>query len=193
MKYPTTPHLVPHGGWDYTDPDTGIRFQDNHINALLQRVRVSRLANGHQVGAEWIASVYDQLCQQMPHLPCSEVGKQERRWNADDVASFLATLLEMRGNEQVDQQEYDRRVAICMACPKRGVISCNSCGGLGTMLQRVIAGVKITDTDAYPMSCMACGCSIISKCAYPKQVLQAVDEKLGRTPEYHERCWMLED
>jgi hypothetical protein len=192
MKYPTTPHLVPQGGWNYTDPDTGIKFSDNHINALLQRVRVSRIANGHQVGAEWIASVYDQLCNQMPHLPCSEVGVQERRWNGDDMAAFLSTLLEMRGHEQVPQEEYDRRVSICMRCPKRGVVTCSGCGVIGTMLQKLIAGVRITDTDAYPMSCMACGCSIVSKCSYPKEILAAVDVKLGRTPEYAEQCWMRE-
>lgn len=190
MKYPTTPHLVPQGGWRYTDPDTGIKFSDNHINGLLQRVRTSRVANGLQVGAEWIARVYDELCEQIPGLPCSEVGKQEVRWNADDLQAFVATLLEMRGNEQVDQTEYDRRISICMRCPKRGVVSCNSCGAFGQLLQKLIAGVRITDTEAYPMSCLACGCSLVSKAAYPRQVLQKVEEKLGRKPEYWEQCWM---
>ena len=60
------------------------------------------------------------------------------------------------------------------------------------MLQRVIAGIRITDTDAYPLSCLACGCSVTSKCAYPLDVLKGVDERLGRNPDYDKNCWMLE-
>jgi hypothetical protein len=194
MKYPTTPHLVPNGGWRYTDPDTGIAFKSSHIDALVQKVRKSRIANGLLVGAEWVEILYNGMCEQNPGLKCSEVGKQEVTWNADDLSSFLTTLMEMRnsGTTQVNQEEYDRRVAICMRCPKRGHVRCNSCGAFGALLQRVVAGIRITDTNAYSMSCMACGCSIVSKAAYPQDVLKAVDTKLSREPEYWSDCWMRE-
>lgn len=195
MKYPTNPSVVPHGGsWPYTDPDTGISFKSSHIDALLGKVRKSRIANGHKVGAEWVVSFYNNLCEQNPQIKCSEEGKQEVYWNGDDLMAFLGTLLDMRKSDkdQVDQDEFDRRIGICMRCPLRAVVNCATCGAFGSLLQRVIAGVRITDTDAYPMSCMACGCSLISKAAYPLDVLKGVDERLGRNPPYDKNCWMLE-
>lgn len=194
MKYPTTPHRVPTGGWQYTDPDTAISFKSNHIDALLAKVRKSRIANDHKVGAEWVVSFYNGLCDQNPHIKCSEEGKQEVQWNGDDLAAFLGTLLDMRKSDQgqVAQDEYDRRVGICLRCPKRAVLNCATCGFFGSLLQRAIAGVNIIDATAYPMSCLACGCSITSKALYPLDVLRGVDEKLGRSPDYVPECWMRE-
>lgn len=194
MKKPKTPNLVPQGGWSYTDPDSGVRFKQSDINALVREVRRHRISNDLIVGAAWMTQFYHELCNQNPKAPCYDSEEPEVLWNADDVTSFVATLLEMResGMQQVDQEEYDRRMSICFRCPKQGHVNCSSCGYFGGILQRVVAGVKVPHSSAPGKACMACGCTIEAKAAYPLEVLQKVDETLGRKPAYWEQCWMRE-
>jgi hypothetical protein len=48
----------------------------------------------------------------------------------------------------------------------------------------------VPDSTAPGTACAACGCIIAAKAAYPLEVLQKVDERLGRHPDYAEECWM---
>jgi len=192
MRVPTTPALVPPGGWSYTDPDSGVSFKESNFNALVGMVRTHRIANGLLTGAAWLEQFYDSICQQNPRAKCNDLEHPEVAWNSDDVTAFVATLLEQResGIPQVDQEEYDRRISICMRCPKKGHVKCSSCGVFGKLLQRVISGIKVPDSTAPGTACAACGCIIAAKAAYPLEVLQGVDERLGRHPDYAEECWM---
>jgi len=192
MKIPTSPNLVPPGGWSYKDPDSGVPFKEAHIEALVGLVRRHRIANDLVVGGEWLAHFYNELCLQNPKAPCSDASEQVHYVNADDLSSFLTTLVAQResGKTQVDQEEYDRRVDICMRCPKMGHVGCSSCGAFGRLLNRVVAGVTIPKDVSPGRSCLACGCVISAKAAYPIEVLKAVDLELSRTPDYHESCWM---
>lgn len=192
MKIPSSPYLVPNGGWSYRDPDSGVPFKEAHIDALLTLVRRHRIANDLQVGGEWTQQFYHTLCEQNPKAPCQDSGEQVRPINGDDLYSFMATLVEQResGKQQVSQEVYERRVDTCVRCPMLTHVGCSSCGAFGRMLQRLIAGVRVPDNVAPGKSCGACGCVVAAKAAYDIDVLRAVDQQLGRSPDYHESCWM---
>ena len=185
---------MPSGGWSYKDPDSGVPFKENHIDALLGLVRRHRIANNLTVGGEWTAAFYSELCSQNPAAPCHDAEAQVHYVNGDDLSSFLATIVTQResGIQQVSQEEYDRRVGICMRCPSMGSVSCSGSGAFARMLERAVAGIRVSNDVAPGRSCLACGCNISSKCAYPVETLKKVDAELGRTPAYATECWMLE-
>jgi hypothetical protein len=196
MRVPTSPGIVPPQGWNYKDPDSGVPFKENHVDALYGLVRRHRIANNLPVGAEWTATYWDTLCEQNPKAPCHEEGVKQYLPNFDDISGFVNTLIAQResGKTQVDQAEYERRTAICMSCPALTTVNCSSCGSFARLLQRVIAGVVVPNDVAHGKSCSVCGCNVASKCAYPVDVLRSVDAELGRNPAYiKDHCWMLEE
>jgi hypothetical protein len=193
MKIPSSPNLVPPGGWSYKDPDSGVPFKEAHVEALLSMVRRHRIANDLRVGGEWTQEFWDNLCTQNPKAPCSDADSPERPLNADDISAFLTTLVAQResGKQQVSQEVYDKRIEVCLACPKLTHVGCSSCGAFGRLLHRVVAGIRVPNDVAPGKSCGVCGCVVSAKAAYDIDVLKAVDAELGRNPPYHESCWML--
>lgn len=193
MKRPATMNITPRGGWRFTDPVTGIPHKDNHPMALLQAVRSSRLANGFEVKGGFEHEVWEDVCKQNPELNCVEEGVPEVVMTADDVMRFMTTLKEFAGRELVSEDEHKRRAEICMQCPMMGHTNCKSCGWVARTLTELLGGRKIhRPAEFHKRACKACGCNLDSKTYYPLDVLKTVDEKLGRTPDYWEKCWMRE-
>jgi hypothetical protein len=150
--------------------------------ALLQAVRSSRLANGFEVKGGFEHEVWEDVCKQNPELNCVEEGVPEVVMTADDVMRFMTTLKEFAGRELVSEDEHKRRAEICMQCPM-----------MARTLTELLGGRKIhRPAEFHKRACKACGCNLDSKTYYPLDVLKTVDEKLGRTPDYWEKCWMRE-
>lgn len=184
------------GMWTYTQPETGVVIKDIHWNGFLKRIRAHRLANDLPLQAGWVDELQDTLCCENPDLPCQEVGYVERRYTQDDVQRFVATMLELNAsNELVSEEEQRRRIDICAICPKNiSMGGCKFCVWLAQKTTQLLAGRKIHRvSETHKRACGACGCDITSKTAVPMTVLKVVDEKLGITPDYDDRCWMLEE
>jgi len=184
------------GMWTYTQPETGVVIKDIHWNGFLKRIRAHRLANDLPLQAGWVDELQDTLCRENPDLPCQEVGYVERRYTQDDVQRFVATMLELNAsNELVSEEEQRRRIDICAICPKNiSMGGCKFCVWLAQKTTQLLAGRKIHRvSETHKRACGACGCDITSKTAVPMTVLKVVDEKLGITPDYDDRCWMLEE
>lgn len=182
----------PPGGWQYTEQATGVKFRHNDIRAMMKMVREHRVGNNLPVHGDWIQQVYHGICSQNPSTPCHDVNNPERVWLPEDVMRFLEALSEM-GLETVGDEEQLRRIEICKTCPKNGVIACRWCGYLGEMLSKFAAGRNVPRVEeVWKRSCLACGCSISAKTAFPVSTLQAIDARLGTSPEYTPGCWMLE-
>lgn len=184
------------GMWTYTQPETGVVIKDIHWNGFLKRIRAHRLANDLPLQAGWVDELQDTLCRENPDLPCQEVGYVERRYTQDDVQRFVATMLELNAsNELVSEEEQRRRIDICAVCPKNvSMGGCKFCVWLAQKTTQLLAGRKIHRvSETHKRACGACGCDITSKTAVPMTVLKVVDEKLGITPDYDDRCWMLEE
>ena len=80
MKMPIAIHVCPPGGYRYTQEETGVRFKSQGISALYGKVYVHRLANpdlGLDIASDWQERFHEELCEQMPDLPCKEVERPE--------------------------------------------------------------------------------------------------------------------
>ena len=192
-----TDTTTPIGGlWTYTQPETGVVLRELHWNAFLKKIRDHRLANGIPVTGEFVPEIHDAVAKSNPRQPSEEIGKVERYYTQDDIHRFVVTMKELRkSDELVSPEEHKRRVGICINCPRNGVImGCKFCTWLAQQTTELMAGRSIPRApEVVKRSCMACGCDIASKTAVPLAVLKQVDEKLGITPDYDPRCWMLEE
>lgn len=193
MKRPKDFTSSPKGGWRFKDPVTGIPHHQTHPMAFLQGIRTSRLANGHEVKGGYEHEVWDEVCRQNPSVPCVDDEMPEIHMTADDVARFMVTLKEFAGRDLVSDEEHRRRADICLRCPKMGHVKCKSCGWVSRTLTELLGGRKIhRPGELHKKGCTACGCNLDSKTYYPLDVLKAVDQKLGKQPEYWAECWMRE-
>ena len=195
MKRPFNETVVPAGGmWKYTDPVTGVPLSSNSLTVLLQKVKSQRTSNGYVVESGWEQVVIDEICQQNPGIHCVEAGVQEIHMTGDDVKRFLLTLKELYGQELVSDEEHRRRADICLSCPKMADVSCTfPCGWVSRTLTEMLGGRKIhRPAELHKKGCSACSCNLDAKTYYPLGVLKAVDEKLGKRPDYWENCWMRE-
>lgn len=185
---------TPPGGWRYTEPDTGVKFDGLSYVAVVGLVRKHRVAMDLPVGGEWLQQFEHNLALQNPKAPQQEEGAKERVLTADDVIKFVEVTRELLADGKlVSEEEQMRRASICAACPKRGVLSCKFCGWLSRELTHMLGGRRVPKaTEIYKHSCMACGCDLTAKTACPLPVLKKVDERMGNTPEYAPGCWMLE-
>lgn len=194
MKRPANPSQVPRGGWRYTDPVTGIPHKERDLTVLLQRVRRSRIANGHEMQDGWDSQVLDEICQSDESIDCRAPGESDTRTSGDALKRFVLTLAEQAGNNLVSEEEHRRRADICLTCPKIGPTSCiPPCGWLTAKLTEMLAGRKLhRAAELHKRSCTACGCNLDSKTYYSLDVLKKVDDKLGVSPDYWSGCWMRE-
>jgi hypothetical protein len=190
---PDSLQYSPPGGWNYIDPETGVKFFQTHTMALIQLVRKHRIANEHPIGAEWEARFWHQLCEQNPQAQCSDDQQTKRTYNADDVLSYLMAMESLARKGHVSDHEHNRRLALCAECPKRTVIPCGTCSALATMVATWLSGLKLFDKALYKQNCGACGCELTSKAAVHVDDLREIDQKLNRNPQYWEKCWMLEN
>ena len=163
------------------------------VAALAQQAAQGGSAINIDLGSGWLQRFYHELCEQNPQVPCFDEEHPDRVWTSEDIWRFINVLKEQvtGGIAMVSEEEQLRRIAICKDCPKIGDIACRYCGVLAETLSSFIAGRKLPRVDeVYKRSCLACGCDITSKTAYPVAVLRAVDAKVGSNPEYVPGCWM---
>jgi len=195
MKRPANEAVTPPGGgWKYLDPITGVPFASSSLMVLLQQVRAQRQANGIAIESGWEIVVLDELCGQNPAIECIDVENPEIPMTGDDVRRFLLTLQEQVGHDLVSEEEHARRADICLTCPKLGYVSCVfPCGWVTRMLTELLGNRRIhRPAEFHKRGCKSCGCQIDAKTYYPVNVLKAVDQKLGKQPDYWEHCWMRE-
>lgn len=192
MLEPIDLSTSPPGGWQYTEPATGVKFRHNDPRALMKLVGEHRRGNDLPTHGDWVQQVYHLICVQNPTTKCHDVNNPERVWLPEDIMRFLEALSNA-GGETVSEAEQLRRIEICKGCPKNGVVMCRYCGPLAEYLTKFLAGRNLPKVeDVYKRSCLACGCDITSKTSYSIPTLQAIDNALGTSPAYPEHCWMLE-
>lgn len=143
----------------------------------------------------WAVRLFDEVCRQHPEMPCREIGEQEVVTGWDDVRRFFNTLGDLLGSSKplVSEEEQERRIAICLKCPKNvNGGNCSMCGWFAQRLSELAGGRRIKDEPlVHRKLCSACKCEISVKTAYPKEILDKADERLLKTkPEYWEHCWM---
>ena len=196
MKKPDNREMIPPGDWTIIFPGTGHRISSNHPSAFLQKCHEHMELNDIPIMGGWQDEMFNLACEQNPAIPCHEVGVVERSIASEDIWRFLTTLWNARGEEAVSEEEAERRVGICVTCPRMTHVACTmGCGKLAEVLTTLTLGrTPKRYTEVHKASCGVCGCEISSLVNYPLDVLKKVDEKLNfKIGEYPSHCWKLEN
>ncbi len=199
MKKPSCFEVAPKGGFAVTFP-TGITIASLYDSEFLRNCKLHMEENvmpyPFNTSGGWQDRMWHQCCIQNPDMKCADSDRPERSIGADDILRYARTMWVTltQGGETVSQEEQDRRVDICLKCPKIGVVSCFiGCNTITEALSGFILGRSIRRiNEVHKQSCMACGCPIEVKSLWPISVLKQVDNDLGLTPDYNRSCWMIE-
>ena len=184
---------VPNKGWIFTVEETGVTLNGGTINQLKNMVHNHMRANNVRIPADLNEIIEDTACRNLDKWSrwCEErkpVDQTIRRskWTAADVKRFLTTVKNWGTQTRfafVDQDEAERRAAICAACPMNVEVSgCMGCAGVGAMV-KLLRGTRTTREDRKLNYCDVCGCALQVKVHLP---LEAVDNS---GLEYPPHCW----
>ena len=184
---------TPMGSWVYTQPETGYTIKSIVWNDLLNKIRDHRIANGIPCLPGWDIQLEDEVCRAMRLTShwCQSNGKETKPYEPKvsfvDVSNFMRVLTAwMPKREWVDQEEAERRAAICAACPKNIAVSgCSACQNAVAAITKFL-GDRVTGVDDQLKGCSVCGCSNRAQVHVPLDVLHK-----GVTPmmEFPEACW----
>lgn len=192
---------VPSGGWRAYLAETDTEFGPTigHWSDLKRKiVRHVRSNPGRfDVADEDLeAWAEDLLCQQnmvgVSHCDGTEaphVGSVKIR--IGDVLTFLTKMAKhvAKGFDLVEQEEAERRAAICAQCPKnREVSGCLFCQHLFEEVMEKIEKRK-TRLDHRLKSCLGCKCILKAMVWYPPKVLR---DTSPADAQYAEGCWKKE-
>lgn len=194
MKKPRDFVQCPKGGWKYTEPETGVKFEHIHHKAFLADIFKHREACGLYTGGGWQAIVWDHVCAQNPQIEHVDEDIPERRMTLDDARAFAKTVSNWMGMgfATVPPEEAERRASICTSgnggesCPHNKVL--NGCWGCKGALNWIVElmGEHQTSKDADLHSCDRCFCILRAKVHLP---LEAIENPDGYVlPTY---CWMV--
>jgi len=196
MLTPKNNDIVPRGEWNVELPGCGPRIKSRHFKDFLQQVSKRLQANGLD-RHDWREWVLDEMCKQNPGIECEDKDAPRREVTGEDVWRFVRTLYTAweNGAQKVSDEEQNRRADICLNCPKRGYVSCNSCGSLSKALSDLVLGTGCKRlAELHKQSCLVCGCELSSLVQYPLEVIQEIDQKLQfQTDSYPSRCWKVSD
>lgn len=141
--------------WRYVQPETGVVFKGMAYPFVRDAVIKHRANMGIPFNEE---DFQDELCRQNTSIPCSgRPPTKGRRLTLADIKRFFLSLISWDGTF-VSQEEAERRVDICIACPNNVHVSgCKGCGGVLRLAKEKLAG-RSTPKDNALESCRICGC-----------------------------------
>lgn len=194
----------PSGGWKYTQPESGKTFEHYDHETWLRQIQDHRLGNGYPISHDWIAQLHDEACKQNPHWQgktCRRIvgNKPTRRALSFAAAlSFLKMLTKwaLDGAKLEDQEEAERRAAICAGCPYNVTLSfgCGAC--MSTVLAAIkgLLGKRATTQDKKLGACGICSCSLKASVWFPASTqFNSLDEDTKDQFRKVEFCWKRGD
>jgi len=185
---------TPPGGWPYTDPDTGRKFNHYVLQVLKQDVRNHRKANNLPVAPDLNDQIEDQICKSVPPEWCGGVGSESRLPPLSFSQAIHGTALLMdwvaHGTPLVDQAEANSRSRTCAHCyANSGIEGCSNCSmdKLRELVVRIV-GNKRTEGDDMIQACKICGCALKAKVWVPLNILQR-HLSAEQNEQFPEWCW----
>jgi hypothetical protein len=199
-------NLVPHGGmFRVVDPFTNIECKGTTFDMLFSNVVRQRRANGAPLGLAFEDEVASWICRDYP-LECNFVDPDapvNRKLHLDDVVRGTEVLLRivkdwarylmgLADHPLVEQDEANRRAAICSKCPFN-VSFVKPCSGMCPELAAVvnlIRGGRTTPYDGTLQSCSICGCSNVAQVWPRRDLLQhGITEQQQKHFNLIPNCW----
>lgn len=165
-------NMIPPGGWEYRQPDTGEAFKKGCFGDLIAAVFKHRLSNGlKRADPESVSEdVQDQICKRVGHDWCEHMkaGQWGFSISLDRIQTGTKALLGwaraafLGQDPYVDQAEANRRAAICANCwANKAIAGCMGCG-LGGQIRDMLVeakGNRYTPSDEKLHSCLVCECA----------------------------------
>lgn len=158
----------PHYGRTYrfTIPHTGVTMSDSSMLGLYSKIRMHLDANGFDGAVITLDEIHEYNAKEFAKVDpdcCFETNPEPRHHTLDDVWRFTKTIFSniSSGSDRVDQDEANRRAAICAACPANVTPgNCLSCANSGkaAAIVGVFVGERKTPYDATLQACQFCGC-----------------------------------
>lgn len=159
---------------------------------LFRQVKAHLKGNNVQIPVNLGLAMHAAFCQYRPDLCLERDPEQERKVSAWQMMNrFYRSAIEpYLANKLVNQEEAERRAAICASCPKntdRVTEFCVTCAtrGLVSSINQFLTS-QHTSNDHQLKNCGICHCDLKMKVWCPKEPM---DE-----PEYREQwpehCWM---
>jgi hypothetical protein len=151
---------IPTGGWWVQWEGQKVTGGDWHN--LVRNCEKLTTSLGGVPAPDFSFQVEDTLCQRLAGdtacKPCSQVS-QTISFNS--IVRWVTAMYNFVANnrfELVEQDEAERRAAICASCPYQvSTAGCWGCKGIAGMLP-AIAGARKTSYDAQLQACNVCGC-----------------------------------
>lgn len=191
---------------EYCGVPDGCRFthETGHVSRavtvtnLMPEVIRYRQQNNLPIPDDMREIVEDQLCRILPPGNCQYAdGTEQRafvdsRINFSDVAAGMSTLASVILNQRaVDQEEAERRAAICAACPANAAVTgCFGCTSLESTITAIV-GAKKTKYDYLLKVCTACHCFNKAQVWIDARDLSAgaSDGQMERLALFKDWCW----
>lgn len=135
---------VPPGGWRYTDPTFGRRFDAPNPHILIQRI-VDHYHTHNKVPPTDLALIVDtQICEQLPDMDrfCRDTPKPTWKHKVMKASQALLNWVD-RGFKLVTAEQLAERQKICEQCPHwngtvmLGAGACRACGCTGLKLAAI--------------------------------------------------------
>lgn len=142
------------------------------------------------------ASIEEFMCDYMPKGICQKLGRFPRLnlKQVVDFSGFLGRQALARASGEavfVDEEEANRRAAICQTCPNNASSFCSSCLGLSGWMRKFLLPGTRTDFDSTIGACSVCGCMLPMKVHFSIDVLRSGME--NKQINYPSHCWMNND
>jgi hypothetical protein len=186
--------LIPPGEFRYQQPETGFKIQTRSWSQMLQQVHSHRVGNlGCDIQEGWQARLEHDYCLQNS-LDGTQWCSDEKYYAPDesrplhwfDIQRFLFSMIQWvaGGRKLVEQDEAERRAAICATCPKNVDlhVACPSCVKLDALIAET-KGDRATSLDASLRNCEVCRCHNSTAVFFP---LESMSNKGLTFPDF---CW----
>lgn len=191
----STKHVVPPGGFNFTDPGSGMRFPvDGGViwdwNQLLQMVERHRSATGGDLDIGWELRVEHEFCCQNPNAGCQHhVPSKDLSIGLGDIKRFAHSILSFikSGGGYVPQEEANRRAEICLQCPYQVADTlCHNCNGAAEYMNDKFFGERSTPYDDKLGNCGVCKC--YNKLAVHWPLESQSTEGISKE-DFPDHCW----
>lgn len=195
-RYPGYAILGARAGWFYPIVPTKTVVVAGTWSGLTKAVYQHLSANKLVVPVNLNESMQDWWCREVDRSNCAEpvdplavaraVSLQSRAWR------FLRTAVSWVLSSQsfVEQEEAERRAAICAECPLNMDIKCGGgCGFVGMLNTAMkLFASKSTTRDQALQSCGICGCALKVSVHIPLEVMN-YPELVGEWEKANPLCW----
>lgn len=187
----------PPGGWQFRQKESNFSMSGITFGSLLGKVAQHRTNLNYPPVSEGFLTLADEV---EAHI-CQSLSPEDQYNNCDTgvtaarsvhwklVAQFLKTLASwflIHGLKRVEQDEAERRAAICAKCPLN--VGMNGCGTCRAALQGVREALMNAHTsqDAELRACGVCGCDNKMQVHVPIDSLNAATNSKTAYPDW---CW----